>query len=52
MIETNLAAISGQPKREFLSPRTPAQQKRNELLETSASVKHVIKRRWGRREIY
>ena len=57
IVEANLAAISGQPKREFLPPLTPSyrktrQEKRNELLETIASMGHLIRRRWDRREIY
>ena len=57
IIEANLGAFSGQPKREFLPPCTPShrktrQQKRNELLETSASMEQLIKRRWSRCESY
>ena len=57
IIEANLAAFFGHPMREFLPPRTPAhrktgQQKRNELLETLASMGHAIRRRWSRREFY
>ena len=47
IIEANLAAFLGQPKREFLPPRTPSHrktkhQKRHELLETLASMGHLV----------
>ena len=57
IIEANLAAVTDQPKREFLPPRTPShgktrQQTKSELLSAIAAMGHVIKRKWGRRNSY
>ena len=43
IIEAYLAAITDQPKREFLPHRTPVTGKRD------SRVEHVIKGNWGRR---
>ena len=57
IIEANLAAITDQPKGEFLPPRTPShrktrQQRNSELLSASAATEHVIRKKWGRRNYY
>ena len=57
IIEANLAAITDQPKCDFLPPRAPnhrktGQQRRCELLTDIASMVHAIKRKWGRRKFY
>ena len=59
IIEANLAALSGQPKREFKPARMHqptgkrGSRQRNDLLETPRHQwEHAIKRRWSRREIY
>ena len=54
IVEANLAAITDQPKREFLPQRTPShrktrQRRKADLLSAIAAIGHVVKRKWGRR---
>ena len=54
IVEANLAAITDQPKREFLPQRSPChrkrkQQRKADLLSAIAATGHVAKRKWRKR---